>query len=372
MEQNNKYSHNSNSIKIGITQGDFNGISYEMVINSLVDETICDIFTPVFFGTSKLVSYFRKMLKVDTFSFQLATLNDIVIHKPNLINIFQSEVKINLGTQTEEAADLSLLSLNTAYDAIKSHAIDAIVCCPISLGLLKNKAPEFNGNSEFFAKLSKSENTMKILCKDNLRIAMATDKIKLCDINNNLNVNMLCNQIRHLDYILKNDLMISSPKIAVLSVNPINEQGQFVGGNEEQMIAAAIKLVANDNVFAFGPYNPSQLFLEKDYKVFDAILTTYEQQAHTIFSLLNGKDGAIYTAGLPFTVTEPFCIAGYDKAGKCIADSQCLRYAMYLAKDVTINRLENYRLKKKALKIIPTSDTSHSPSQDNPATETIQ
>ena len=163
MEQNSKKTR-TNSMRIGITQGDFNGVSYELVINSLVDETICELFTPVFFGCSKLVSYFRKLLKVENFSFVQSKINELAFSKPNLINIYDKEAKVNIGAQTEEAAELAILSLNAAYEAIRNRNIDAIVCSPISLGLLKDKAPDFRNNGSFFANLVHSENAMRIFC----------------------------------------------------------------------------------------------------------------------------------------------------------------------------------------------------------------
>lgn len=348
MEQNSKKTR-TNSMRIGITQGDFNGVSYELVINSLVDETICELFTPVFFGCSKLVSYFRKLLKVENFSFVQSKINELAFSKPNLINIYDKEAKVNIGAQTEEAAELAILSLNAAYEAIRNRNIDAIVCSPISLGLLKDKAPDFRNNGSFFANLVHSENAMRIFCKDNLRIATLSN-YQIGEIENSLSVNYLHNKILQLDRSLKREFVISSPRIAVLAVNPINEYGNFPS-KIESMIESAVYNATLDNVFVCGPYSSSQLFNETFYKSFDAILTICEEQAATIFTLLNGKDGAIYTTGLPFTVTEPFCDAHSDQIGKDVISTQTMRYAMYLAKDITSNRIENYHLRKNVLKI---------------------
>ena len=360
MEQNHKPSKN-NSIRIGIAQGDYNGISYEMIINTLSDESIGELFTPVLFGSSKLVSYFRKMLKCESFSFASAKNNEITPCKPNLFNISSDEYKVTLGVQSESAAELALRSLNASYDAIKAHAIDSIVCCPISQGLLRNTAPDFKGNSFFFAQKSNAENFFRIYCKDDYKIASVTSNIQLSDVNSHLTASLLCNKIRHLDHILKNDFMISSPRIAVISVNPLNEMGQYIGGDEERIITEAIQTVAYDKIFAYGPYSTSYLFNESEFRLFDAILTIYEQQATTIFAFLNGREGAVYTAGLPFVVTEPYCEADYEKAGKNIVNTQPLRCAMYLAKDLTINRLENYRLRKNSLKFSAMEQAKNEP-----------
>ena len=53
MERNNK------KPIVGITQGDGNGIGYEVIIKSLADARILDSFTPVVYGSSKIFGFYR-------------------------------------------------------------------------------------------------------------------------------------------------------------------------------------------------------------------------------------------------------------------------------------------------------------------------
>ena len=45
---------------VGITQGDSNGIGYEVIIKALADERYLEGFTPVIYGSSKLMGFYRK------------------------------------------------------------------------------------------------------------------------------------------------------------------------------------------------------------------------------------------------------------------------------------------------------------------------
>jgi len=49
-----KQKENTQKIKVGITHGDFNGISYEIIIKTLQDNRLLDLFTPVVYGSSKI------------------------------------------------------------------------------------------------------------------------------------------------------------------------------------------------------------------------------------------------------------------------------------------------------------------------------
>ena len=49
-------------IKIGITHGDINGISYEIILKTLLDPHIYEICTPIVYGSSKVAGVYKKEL----------------------------------------------------------------------------------------------------------------------------------------------------------------------------------------------------------------------------------------------------------------------------------------------------------------------
>ena len=51
-----------NRLLVGITQGDSNGIGYEVIIKALSDERILDQFTPVVYGSPKLFGFYCKTI----------------------------------------------------------------------------------------------------------------------------------------------------------------------------------------------------------------------------------------------------------------------------------------------------------------------
>ena len=52
----------NNKIIVGITQGDSNGIGYEVIIKALADPRILEQFTPVIYGSPKLFGFYRKTI----------------------------------------------------------------------------------------------------------------------------------------------------------------------------------------------------------------------------------------------------------------------------------------------------------------------
>ena len=57
-----------NRLKIGISHGDVNGISYELIIKMTAENRICEICTPILYGSSKVAAYHRKTLNIENFN----------------------------------------------------------------------------------------------------------------------------------------------------------------------------------------------------------------------------------------------------------------------------------------------------------------
>ena len=134
-------------IKIGITQGDINGIGYEIIIKTLANPRILEICTPIVYGSSKVASYHKKTLDVAEFNLNLVKNADSSVHKrANIINVYDKEVKIDLGLSTDIAGQLSLMSLEAAVEDLKHNRIDALVTAPINKKNVQSPNFKFPGH----------------------------------------------------------------------------------------------------------------------------------------------------------------------------------------------------------------------------------
>ena len=53
-------------IRIAITQGDINGVGWEVVLKSFEDPTMLELCTPVIYGSPKVATYHRKTMDIQT------------------------------------------------------------------------------------------------------------------------------------------------------------------------------------------------------------------------------------------------------------------------------------------------------------------
>lgn len=51
-----------NKIRVGITQGDINGVGYEVILKTFADPVMLELCTPIIYGSPKVAAYHRKSL----------------------------------------------------------------------------------------------------------------------------------------------------------------------------------------------------------------------------------------------------------------------------------------------------------------------
>jgi len=329
--------------KIGITHGDINGIGYEVIIKSLCDYKILELCTPIVYGLSKAASFHKKCMEVPDFSFQFVKNTEQLSSKrPNLINLYEDEVKIELGTSTKTAGQMAERALYAAGRDLKGRAIDAIVTAPINKDNIQSDKFVFPGQTEFFEHyFGGSENkSLMMMVSDQLRIGFVTNHLPINKVSATLNKDLIYNKLEVLNKSLKQDFAISNPTIAVLALNPHAGDNGLIGNEEKEVIQSTIELAFQNHINAFGPFPADGFFASGSYRKFDAVLAMYHDQGMIPFKLLSG-DGVNFTAGLPIVRTSPAHGTAYDIAGKNKADAQSMRNAIYLAIDILRNRERN-------------------------------
>jgi len=190
-----------------------------------------------------------------------------------------------------------------------------------------------------------------LMVSENLKIGVATNHLPLAKVANTLNSDSIFSKLKILNRSLIQDFMITSPRIAVLGLNPHAGDGGLIGKEEQEIILPAIRNANSVGVACFGPYAADGFFGSGNFAKFDAILAMYHDQGLIPFKTLSFGQGLNYTAGLPVIRTSPDHGVAYDLAGKNQADESSFRAAVYAACDIHGNRKLNKELTENPLKI---------------------
>ena len=328
---------------VGITQGDGNGISYEVIIKALADERMLDLCTPVIYGSSKIFGFYKKQIhNIEQINTNVITsAKDVHQKRVNIVNCLPENVFVEPGQSTPESAKAALTALERAVEDIKEGHIDVLVTAPFNKRAMDKEGFGYTGHTEYLEKKFEVDEVAMIMVCDRLKVCVATGHIPLKEVPNQLTTEKILKKLRLMKASLQRDFGIDSPKIAVLGLNPHCGDGGLMGTEEQEVILPAIKAAAAEDIMAFGPYSPDGFFGLANYAKFDAVLAMYHDQGLTPFKALAFEDGVNYTAGLPIIRTSPDHGTAYEMAGRDMADPRSMKAAIYTAIDI-YNRRADY------------------------------
>ena len=101
-------------IRVAITQGDTNGIGYEIIFKALSDPSILELCTPIIYGSPKVAAYHRKALNMQANFSIISKAEDAQDGRVNMLNTTDEEIKVDLGTPTAESAKAARTALDRA------------------------------------------------------------------------------------------------------------------------------------------------------------------------------------------------------------------------------------------------------------------
>lgn len=329
-------------ILAGISNGDINGIGYEVIIKTLNEPRINEICIPVVYGSPKVAAYHRKAIDINNFTFNnIRNPQEAHPRKPNMINCLDDEVRVELGKATSHSGEAAFKSLEAAVKDLKDGKIDVLVTAPIDKHSIQSDNFRFPGHTEYLQSVFGVDEVLMLMVSENMKIGTVTGHIPLSEVPKQISEKAILSKIRVLNRSLLIDFGIRKPRIAILSLNPHAGDNGLLGTEEAEIIAPAIEKAMKDNILAFGPYPADGFFGSSEFKKFDGILAMYHDQGLTPFKALAFEGGVNFTAGLPVVRTSPAHGTAFDIAGTGQASESSFRQALYLACDIFRNRRQH-------------------------------
>ena len=321
--------------RVAITHGDTNGVGYEVILKTFAEPAILELCTPIVYGSPKVAAYHNKALGLETPFTIISDASEAKDEQLNMLTTFDEEVKIDLGQPTPESAQAALTALDRALDDYQKGLFDVLVTAPV----FKNNIPNFKGHTAYIEeKIGEGKHGLTILMNDDLRVALVTNNVAIKDVAEAITKQKIIEKGQLLHEALRRDLRVSSPRIAVLSLNPRCGEDGVLGTEEQEIIIPAINELVGQGLQVFGPYAADDFFGRSSYFRFDGVLAMYHDQGQTPFKAVAYENGVRFTTGLPLVRTAPCHGANFTAAGKGVTDEQSLRNAIYTAIDVWRNR----------------------------------
>lgn len=324
---------------IGISIGDINGIGPEVIIKALADSRILQLITPVVYGSTKVLGYYRKAVSASEFNyFQAKETGDFNHKKVNVVNCWEEMAEIDTGIENENGGRYAFLALERAVKEMDEGHIQAVVTAPINKNVMQSADFKFPGHTEYFAQRAGVSDSLMFMVSEDLRIGVATGHIPLNQVPKALTPDVLKSKLNIMLKSLKNDFGILKPKVAVLGLNPHAGEEGLLGMEEKDLIEPVINSFKDEGHLVFGPYPADGFFGMGHYKKFDGVLAMYHDQGLVPFKALSFGSGVNFTAGLPNVRTSPDHGTAYSIAGKNLASEASMLQAIFLAAEVVKKR----------------------------------
>lgn len=325
-------------IRVAITQGDTNGIGYEIILKAFANTELFDICTPIVYGNEKVLLQHRKALGLNT---PYRVVPDAESARDGQLNLLEvagkTEVQVVFGTTSEEAGRMALLALDAATRDVAEESVDVLVTCPINLAAMPKDAFPFTSQNEYLGHRFEGRPLM-MLSNPYMRIALATGHLPIGDVKNSITAELVEERIRQCYESVSRDFLRAAPRVAVLGLNPHAGTNGLLGNEENDIIAPVIAKLAEEGIRVYGPYASDGFFGAGLYKHFDCVLAMYHDQGITPFKALSMDEGVHLTTSLKYVCAAPDHGPAYDKAGKGEASELSFLQAIYNAVDIFRHR----------------------------------
>jgi len=327
---------------VGITHGDVNGISYEIILKSLANPMLLELCIPVIYGSSRVISFYRKLLNLPDYMINIT--KDISSVRPGRVyvyNVTHDEIKIDIGKPTEVAAVNAIKALDAAIEDAKKGSIDVLVTAPLNKHTCQEVLGEFTGHTGYLAQKFSALDHLMMMISPHMRLGLVTEHVALKDVSSDLTLQNVLTKINLLYQSLRFDFGIYDPNIAVLSLNPHGGDEGTIGMEEKEILIPAIQSAFTNRINVFGPFSADGFFGSYHHRKFDGVLAIYHDQGLIPFKLLGWEEGVNYTMGLPIVRTSPAHGVAYDIAGQNKASERSMTKAIMLGLDILQRRLSD-------------------------------
>lgn len=319
--------------------GDLNGVGPELIVRILSDSRINDQFIPVIFGSTRVLSFYKKLLNNTDFNYtQVKSRGQYDAAGNNVVNCWEDQLEITPGQPAVAAGKAAVDALKEAVQYLKEDLIDALVTAPIDKHSIQSNEFTFKGHTDFLASSFQVQEPLMFLVSNLLRVALVTEHLPLREAASALTKDKLGKKIQLLEQSLRQDFGISKPRIAVLGLNPHAGDGGVIGVEDKNIIAPVVEEFRNKGKLVYGPFPADGFFGAGAYARFDAVLAMYHDQGLIPFKTLAFSEGVNFTAGLPVVRTSPDHGTAYDLAGKGKAGEESFRQALFTAVDIVRHR----------------------------------
>lgn len=319
--------------RVAITQGDTNGIGYELILKALAEPEILEVMTPVIYGTKKIADIYAEQLGIDFKCNMLKNAHDVQENRINFVEVSNESAPVKIGTPTAESASMAEKALQKAIMDYANGCLDVVVNAPATgdvLTEIRDLMASYSDAAE------KEMAPMLLISNGTTAVASITGKVAAEKAAEIVSEEDVIERATVLHNTLRRDFSIDIPRIAILSFG--DEIDKQEGSKDMTVIAPSVEKLRKNHIVTFGPVTAKDIFEQGGIDHFDGILGIWHNQAADIFTELYHDNCITTYSGMPIAVTAPVQGPSFETAGKNVAEADSMLKAIHTAIDILRNR----------------------------------
>ncbi|HZI82697.1 MAG TPA: 4-hydroxythreonine-4-phosphate dehydrogenase PdxA [Casimicrobiaceae bacterium] len=234
-----------------------------------------------------------------------------------------------------------IATLDAALTGCTSGEFTAMVTAPVQKSVLNYAGIAFTGHTEFLAGRTDTKRVVMLLVggprERILRVALATTHLPLASVPAAINQADLEDILRVVAADLTSKFSIEKPRIAVCGLNPHAGEGGFLGHEEIDIIAPAIKAARASGLDVRGPIPADTAFVPRMLEQVDCVVAMYHDQGLPVLKHASFGHGVNVTLGLPILRTSVDHGTALDLAEDVVKARQADPGSLFAAVELAID-----------------------------------
>jgi 4-hydroxythreonine-4-phosphate dehydrogenase len=319
---------------IGLMLGDSTGIGPEVAVKAMASGAVGDGVRVVIVGDVRVLELGMRDAKL-RFDYEVFETIDAVtwprqtIPVVDLRNVDPSHFK--RGQVSPESGRVCGETLKFMIDCAMAGDLDAICYASLNKAALHRGGWQFPDEAHMFAELSGYDGLfgeMNVIPE--FSTFRVTSHVALRDAVDLITPDRVSAVVRLADRTLRR-MGQRPPRIGVAALNPHAGENGLFGDEEIRIIRPTVERLQAEGLQVAGPIPSDTIFLRAQRGEFDGVVMMYHDQGQIATKLLGFGKGVTVLVGLPVTFTTPAHGTAFDIAGRGIAESGGLEYALRLA-----------------------------------------
>jgi 4-hydroxythreonine-4-phosphate dehydrogenase len=221
--------------------------------------------------------------------------------------------------------------LDLACDGCMNGEFAAMVTAPVQKSVLMDSGLSFTGHTEYLAARTRAALPVMLLVAGDLRVALVTTHLALAEVPRAVTRERLRATLRIVHADFGHHFGMTSPRIAVLGLNPHAGESGHLGREEIDIIEPVLRELRAEGLNLAGPLPADTAFTPLQLAQADVVVAMYHDQGLPVIKYSGFGHAVNMTLGLPILRTSVDHGTALSLARTGRVDPGSLRAALALA-----------------------------------------